>query len=338
MIPMKNLLVITLLLALLAACNPKKEDECVFKPDTDQNVSVTLEQFQDSLANVTSKDQLVALLTRQPFIREYIFRRQDYPPVDSIFINELFNRLTNPHIDTLLLETKRVFGDLSGLKSEFEEAFTNLKYYYPEFTPPKIQTVISGLDTDLLVTDSLIIVSLDYYLGPGAKYRPKMYDYLLRKYDPDDIVPSCMLIYGIGGQLNKTDLTDKTVLADMIAYGKSFYFAKHMLPCIPDSTLIWYTPAEINGSKQNQDLIWARFIQDRVLFSTGHMEKQHYLGERPATIEVGEKCPGRIGQWIGWQIVKSYMDAHPETTLPELMSLQDAQKLFKESRYKPQRK
>ena len=334
---MRNLLVITLLLAMLAGCNPEKEEECVFQPDTDQKVSIKFEQFQDSLANITSRDQLVALLTRQPIIRDYIFRRREYP-VDSVFINEQFKRLTNPSIDTLLQETKRVFGDLSGLKSEFEAAFTNLKYYYPDFTPPKIQTVISGLDTDLLVTDSLIIVSLDYYLGPGAKYRPKMYDYLLRKYDPDDIVPSCMLIYGIGGQINKTDLNDRTVLAEMVAYGKAFYFARHMLPCVPDSTLIWYTSSEIHGSKKNQDLIWARFIQDRVLFSTSHMEKQHYLGERPATIEVGEKCPGRIGQWIGWQIVKAYMDSHSETTLPQLMKMEDAQKLFKESNYKPQRK
>jgi hypothetical protein len=63
--------------------------------------------------------------------------------------------------------------------------------------------------------------------------------------------------------------------------------------------------------------------------------KQRYLGERPFTIEVGEKCPGRIAQWVGWQIVMSYMNNHPDVTLPELMLMMDADKLFKESRYKP---
>jgi isoleucyl-tRNA synthetase len=108
---------------------------------------------------------------------------------------------------------------MSSLEAEFEEAFANLKYYYPDFTPPKIQTVVSGLDTDLFVSDSLIVVSLDFYLGRGAKYRPKMYEYLLRRYDTNDIVPSCLLIYGISDRFNKTELADKTVLADMIAYG-----------------------------------------------------------------------------------------------------------------------
>jgi hypothetical protein len=66
--------------------------------------------------------------------------------------------------------------------------------------------------------------------------------------------------------------------------------------------------------------------------------KQKYLGERPKTIEVGEKCPGRIGQWVGWQIVNKYQETHSETALPELMQISDADKLFKESHYKPDKK
>lgn len=336
---MKSFGCVALIALLLATgCDSNKENECVVSPDTRSiNIDLSLEQFQDTLASLSSKDQLVDLFTREPLIRDYIFRRSEYPD-DSVFIRTIYNRLTNPYIDTLLAETKRVFGDLSGLSAQFEEAFKNIKHYYPDFTPPRIQTVISGLDTDMLVSDTLIIIGLDYYLGESGRFRPQVYDYQLRKYDPDDIVPSVMLIYGIDERSNKTDLKDKTVLADMIAYGKSFYFAKHMLPCVPDSVFIWYTPAEIQGSRDNQDLIWARLIESQVLYSTSHMVKKDYLGERPATIQVGEKCPGRIGQWVGWQIVRKYMETHPEVTLPQLMEMDNAQKLFKESKYKPERR
>src|SRR5688572_5866536 len=331
----RHLSVFIFSILLLASCNSEKEDACVFQPEVTDRPTLHFEMLQDTLMTISSKADLVNLLTRHPAIRDYIFRRAEYPD-DSVFINELFARLTNAHLDTLFLETKRVFGDGSELKSQFEEAFANLKYYYPDFTPPKIQTVISGLDTDLLVTDSLIIVSLDFFLGEGAKYRPKMYNYLLRKYDPNDIVPSCLLIYGIHNRYNKIQQKDQTVLADMITYGKAFYFAKHMLPCEPDSVFIWYTPDEISSSRKNEDLIWARFIESQVLFSTSKKVKQDYLGERPITIQVGEKCPGRIGQWVGWRIVNKYAESHPDITLPELMALDDAQKIFKESRYKPE--
>jgi gliding motility-associated lipoprotein GldB len=326
------------MVCILSGCRNSPEDECVAVPESSSiPVTFRIEQLEDTIANISTKEELVALLTSNPLLRDYIFRRSDYPD-DSVFINEIFKRLTNPGIDTLLHETKRIFGDLSSLRSEFETAFRNIKYHYPDYVPPKIQTVISGLDTDMFVSDSLIIVGLDFYLGKDGRFRPKMYDYLLRRYDPDDIVPSILLIYGIDIDRNKTDPNDKTVLADMITYGKSYYFAKRMLPCVPDSVLMSYTADEIQGSRKNQDLIWARFIESQVLYSTSHVVKKDYLGDRPFTIQVGEKCPGRIGQWMGWQIVEKYMETHPDVSLIQLMKTEDAQKLFKESRYKPERR
>ncbi|MFN3840057.1 MAG: gliding motility lipoprotein GldB [Cyclobacteriaceae bacterium] len=310
------------------------EEKCAFIPVPEKKAAIRFLSLSDSLPAITSKAELVDLLTRYPVLRDDFFHRSSYPN-DSVFINELFRRFTNPHLDTLLFEVRRVFGDEQNLKREFEQAYTNLLYYYPDAEIPRIITAISGLDTDMVVTDSLIIIGLDFYLGKGARYRPNMYEYLLRQYTPHNIVPSVMLLNGISDKFNATDPTDKTILADMMAYGKSFYFAKHMLPCVPDSIFIWYSSEEIKGANENQDLIWYRFIEDQVLYSTSHLVKQRYLGDRPKTIEVGDECPGRIAQWVGWEIVKSYMKSHPQITLQQLMQFADADKLFKESKYKP---
>lgn len=324
------------ILVCLYGCSGNDEEQCVFSPDTgDIRINMEIVPLQDSL-HFESKQAMVDFLGRHPALRDAFLHRREYPN-DSVFINELYQRFAHPAFDSLLQETERVFGDGAQLKEEFTKAFTNLKYYYPELPTPRIQTMVSGLDHDLFVSDTLIIVGLDYYLGPTGKYRPKMYDYLLRQYQPETIVPSIMLLYGIGPSINKTAPADKTALADMMAYGKSFYFAKHMMPCVPDSTLIWYTPDEVKGARENQDLIWARLIEDEVLYSTNNLMKQRYLGERPKTLEVGEKCPGRIAQWVGWQIVNSYMSAHPEVTLQQLMQTADAQAIFKASQYKPER-
>jgi hypothetical protein len=335
---MKKFFGFVILTVVLWGCGNEEEEKCAFIPDVSGiDAGISFKHLEDTLAGVRSKQELVSLFTREPLIRDYVFKRTAYRN-DSVFINTVFDRLNNPHIDTLLMETHRVFGDLSDLRAQFTGAFTNLKYYYPDFVPPKIQTVISGLDSDIYFSDSLIIISLDSYLGPGARFRPNVYEYQLVQYVKENIVPSCMLIYGISDRFNKTALQDKTVLADMIAYGKSFYFAKQMLPCVPDSVFIWYTPKEISGARRNQDLIWKRLIDDKVLYSTSHMIKQKYLTERPKTLEVGAECPGRIAQWIGWQIVNAYMDSNPETTFQQMMNQRSAEKLFKESKYKPKRK
>ena len=336
---MKRTAALAFLLATLclAGCNGDHTEKCAFVPDT-KNITIDLqwESLEDSLPSFTTKEQLTGFLTRHPSVRELFLGRAEYPS-DTAFINDRFRKFTNRHIDTLLMETHRVFGDASKLKQEFTQAFANLKYYYPDFQPPKIQTMITGFEKDVYVSDTLIIVGLDYYLGPDAKYKIlNLYDYMKRRYHPGFIVPSAMLLYGIDEKYNKINPDDRTMVAEMISYGKAYYFAKQMTPCTPDSVLIGYTSEEINGSHANESLIWSRLIEDQVLFSTSNQDKQKYIIERPKTLEVGERCPGRIGQWVGWRMVETYHENHSDKTLPQIMNLGDAQQLFKESGYKPQ--
>ncbi len=324
---------------LMVSCENEKEDRCAFVPETSTaKIDLTFESLEDSVLSIKSKTHLVRFLDNHKELRDLFLNRSAYPS-DSAFINGLYETFTNPHLDTLLMETHRVFGNGVVLKSEFEKAFANLRYYYPGFQVPKVQTVITGFagGSDLMVTDSLVIIGLDYFLGDGAKYRPHdMYQYMLRRYNKHFIVPSVVLLTGIDSRYNKINAGDKTALADMISYGKAYYFTKQMLPCTPDSVLIGYTQKEMKGSRENENLIWSRFVEDQVLFSTSHLIKQKYIAERPKTIEVGEECPGRIGTWVGWQIVKKYMETHHEVTLQQLMEVQNASQLFKESGYRPQ--
>jgi len=325
------------IVSLVISCSADDRENCAFVPDTSSIVlNMEFKSLEDSLPAITTKDQLVHFMAVHPDTRDFVFSRSAYPS-DSVFINRLYNRFTNPHIDTLLQETHRVFGNGDALRKEFQAAFTNMRYYYPDFPLPRIQTIITGLESDLFATDSVVYVSLDYFLGPGAKFRPNnMYEYMLRRYTRDFIVPSVMLLTGVDSRINKINPEDKTVLAEMIAYGKAYYFAKRMLPCAADSLLIGYSAREMEGSLKFENLIWSRLVQDEVLYSTSHLVKQKFLAERPKTIEVGEECPGRIAQWVGWRIVSAYMDTHADVTLPELMAITDSQGLFRASGYKPQ--
>jgi len=322
-------------LLLISGCKTKGV-ECAFQPETSAiKVDLDFNSLEDSVLAIRTKQQLVNFFSRHYVMRDVFFNRPGYPN-DSVFINELFQRFTNPSFDTLLLETKRVFNDGAELKKEFAAAFTNLKYYYPEIRLPRIETVITGLESDLFVSDTLIIVGLDYYLGAGAKYRPNMYEYMLRRYKKDFVVPSAMLLYGIDSRINIVDQKDKSVLADMVAYGKAYYFAKQMLPCVADSVFIGYSAEEIEGARENQNLIWKRMVQDEVFFNTTQQIKQKYISERPKTYEVGDQCPGRIGAWVGWQIVDAYSKRNPKVSMPEFMRTSDAQLILKGSKYRPE--
>jgi hypothetical protein len=50
-----------------------------------------------------------------------------------------------------------------------------------------------------------------------------------------------------------------------------------------------------------------------------------------------EGSPSRLGAWIGWQIVRAYMDKKPEGSMPELFRESEARRILVESGYKPEK-
>ncbi|MFM8347113.1 MAG: gliding motility lipoprotein GldB [Bacteroidota bacterium] len=330
-----RLLWFPIVIACVQSCTSTSDDGCVGAPEPVERVNVAFEWIPGEPGAVNSKADLISLFKNREVLRDLFFNRGAYPN-DSAFIRELHHRFTNPAFDTLTREVNRVFGDGSALKKQFEDAFSNLKFHYPDFKAPKVVATISGMETDLYLSDSLVIIGLDFYLGRGAKYRPDTYQYMMRRYQPESIVPSVILLTAISDSFNKIREEDKTTLGDMVAYGKAYNFTRFVIPCIPDSTLFGYSPEEAAGALANEGVIWKKLVGDQILFETSHLVKQRYIGERPNVVEISAKCPGRIGMWVGMRMVDQYMKQTGKT-LPETMAVADAQEIFKKSGYKPVR-
>jgi len=317
-------------LILLSACDGSKA-----LPEVDHiEVSVEIERLDQQLFELQDKQQIAAFLQKhQAFSNEFL--HVDQYPHDSLAVNYINGFLSNPGSQDLKSEIDQVFGDLSHLQQELEHAFKYLIYHYPDAKLPKVYTAVTGFaGNDLFVSDSVLIIGLDYYLGEGATYRPLEFPkYILQRYSPEYIVPSVLLL--MSARVNNTQGEDKTMLADMIYYGKAYYFTSQLLPAVPDSVLIGYSAQEFSDALENQDVIWAHFVDKQLLYETNHFVKKKYMDERPKTLEIGDKCPGRIGEWLGWQIVKQYAD-ETEVSLNELMQTSDAGQIFMRSKYKPQ--
>ena len=333
---MRKLLILFLSINIFFCCS--ENNTCNEHPVVENSkLVISFERLENDFLSIKTREELKIFIQRHPSVAKYFLRRADYPN-DSIMTQAIYQRLTNPYMDTLRQEVNKVFGDLSDIRQQFKQAFRFFQYYYPNFSPPKIKTIATGFDTDLYVSDSLIIIGLDFYLGKNAKFRPIHFpNYILKRYQKEYIVPSCILLYGISPRFNWSNLEDKTMLAEMIDYGKSFYFSKKMMPCTHDSLLIWYSGKELLDSKNNEDIIWAHFLDNELLYTSNKFAKQKYLRERPNTFDIGEKCPGRIGTWLGWQIVNQYMDRHPNTSLPELMKNNHSQEIFRKAKYRPKK-
>jgi hypothetical protein len=143
-----------------------------------------------------------------------------------------------------------------------------------------------------------------------------------------------MIVTAISSKFNRTDLKESSLLAEMIYYGKAYHFTKAILPCTPDTFIIGYSEKEVAASFANEELIWSHFVENELLFETNPFVIRKYTGEAPATDEISPDAPGRIGRWLGWNIVDDYRYKN-DVSLQELMAETNTDKIFRQSGYKP---
>ncbi len=312
---------------------------CIYFSDHAPDVShvkvkLSLKKLENELFACQSKNEIRDFLEEHAYLKKYYF--SELAGNDSLLTEALFNNVTNESLREFRkqLETELTSEEFN-LEKQLKGAFQRIKYYFPDFQEPKVKTIVTGfLGNDLYISDTLIIIGIDYFGGPNVAYRPNVYDYQLARYQKENIVPA--ILFYIADRYNTSNPQDKTLLNDMIGYGKSFEFVKYMAPYTPDSLIIGYSQETMNKCYYAQTDIWGYIVSNKLLYQTSEFQKQKYIGERPFTLEMGPEVPGGIGRWVGWRIVSRYMDKNSDMSLPELMRFANSQKLLEKSGYKGQ--
>jgi hypothetical protein len=292
--------------------------------------SVSIERLDKQLMSFSSKTKLQEFLINNPWYTRDLYRAF---PDDTAFVSHLYYIISHPGTKDFYNQIDSTFGDLANLQSGLEKAFANIKSHYPLFNAPKVYTTFTGLENDLFVSDSTIIIALEAFIGPNAMYRPDQPNYILSRYQEAYLVPAIVRL--LSHSYIKSS-GEGSMLNDMVYFGKSYEFTKVMLPETADSLIMSLPDSSLVSNWYAQDLIWAHFIDKKLLYEQNHKIKEKYLGERPKTPEIGSKCPGRIGQWLGWRIIAKFRTENPDATFEELMNMTDAQEILRKSKYRGQ--
>jgi uncharacterized protein YjaZ len=97
-------------------------------------------------------------------------------------------------------------------------------------------------------------------------------------------------------------------------------------------------PEQITWCQENESYIWRYFIEKELLYSTDSKLPNRFTNLAPFSkfyLEIDNESPGRVGQWIGWQIVRSFMQNN-KVSMQEMIKM-DAKELFEKSKYKPKK-
>lgn len=335
-------------IVLLSSCENDKG------PDV-SNINVDLQTLRfekDFFAMDTSllSASLDQVYKRYPiFFRDYTQQILGLPPTNDSEEQALtavrqFLRDYRPVYDSVM----KAFPDLEKEEKEIVRSLQHVKYYFPQYQlPAKLITFIGPMDAyfmgstggygDAITSDGLA-VGLQLHLGSNfSMYTSEMGlslfpAYVSRKFSREYIPVNC--IKNIIDDIFPDESSDKTLVEQMVEKGKRIYLAKQLMPGVADTLIIGYTKNQLDGCRKNEGMIWNYFVKNGLVFNNDPSLIKNYIGESPNTPEFGEGAPGNIGLFIGWAIVKSYMEKNDNLALVQLMQTAP-KKLFEESGYRP---
>lgn len=322
------------------ACSRKKE------PDL-SNIKLEIEierldQDMQQLTGANLANKCPELQTKYGwFYADYMEGMLSVGPVaDTAYYQNLRTVLGQQDYQALVAEVKAKFPDLKKQEAELTDAFKRVKYHFPKQKIPRLISFLSGFAVQTPIGNDYIGIGLDMFLGADSKFYPALVQsipqYISRRFTPENIRPRVIEAF-VREEIYPERDEDRSLLDKMVYNGKVLYLMQELMPDVADSTLIGYTNAQLNWCKDYESDIWAYYMEGNLLFETDYLKIQKYLTDAPFTPGLGEgnSSAPKLGVWTGWQIVKKYMEEHPETSLQQLLAMPDAQKILKDSKYKP---
>ena len=303
------------------------QDEFANESDVESiSVSISFDRFDLNFYDQPS-EVIPELKKKYPFLFPKQFS-------DSVWINRQKDSLQ------LLLqsEVNKTFKNIEPFERDVNHLFKHIKYLFPFAKIPRVITLTNNVDYQIktVYSDSLLLISLDTFLGSENHLYDGIPSYIRKELDPKYIT---VQIADKFGAFIIPPVEDRTFLARMIYEGKKLYLHDLLLPHVPLEDRIVYTKEEFNWALENEKYVWQYFIEKQVLYQTQLEWVQRFIEPAPFSkfyLQLDNETPGRIGSWLGWQIVNSYMTQFPETPLDELLKI-SSQKLFNLSKYKPNR-
>lgn len=321
----------------LTACDRSRQ----YFPKDLPPVQIDIVRFDSALLALRSE-------TVQQDVRQLY---QDYPAFMPVFVEDI---LGIPSSDTTYLcqqipaflsdtvygfaatneREQALFADIEDIRIPLEEAFRRIDYLYPGTVIPSIYLFISGFNSSILFVEDDIAVGADMYLGSDYEfYNRVVYDYqkfTMRK----ECIPADVVSAYLFRRFPYTGAQSR-LLDNMIYRGKIMYVLAQLFPTLTKAEVMGYTEEQWHWCEYYERDIWNLMMDKKDLFKTETLVLSSYLNDGPFTSEISQSAPSRLGTWVGWQIVDSYMEHNDTITLQSLIAEPDAEKILEYSHYRP---
>ncbi len=259
--------------------------------------------------------------------------------VENPMTASLLMRFTSaPEWRGLQEHVESVFPDLKPFEAELGRALKRYAVLFGKNELPELAAYNSGFNVGIYPSDDWLGVGLEWYAGSDHKYVKQLPPDLFPQYKRDKMQPEYLVPNALRGWVLYTfrDLADEeNLLAEMVFAGKAAYITAALLELTDAQRVLNYTEAQKDWCRKNEYDIWKSLVERDLIFIDDPMEINKMMNDGPFTPGMPPESPGGVGKWVGYRMVKQYVDKNPDLSLPALMAEKDYRKILKA--YKPGR-
>jgi hypothetical protein len=327
---LKKTIFIPLLTLILFSCASDPLDIDISSIEVEIEVKrMEQELFQPKSININETHQYLLEkygVLYQLFFESMLGEGSVHDPMASSYLEKFIG---NKDMQNFYLEIDAKFNDFSKYKSEFTDAFKHYKYYFPDSIIPEIVTFYSNFNANVLPLENTLAIGLDMYLGKENKIVKNIPSESLPQFIKDKMEQKYLVADGIKYWLlnHFFDESSEDFLAGIISSGKIMYLMDAILPTKSDAIKMGYTEEELIWCKTNEVNIWKILINEKLLYSKDKKKIAQFTTYGPFTKGLPEESPSMVGIWIGWQMVRDYVEDTGASVL-DLLAEKDYRKIL----------
>jgi len=249
---------------------------------------------------------------------------------------QILDFVTDSRSKDLLNDILEKYPNLERLESALGESFARYNRIFEREITPEIYTYISHLDYEnrVIFMDTFLIIALDMYLGSDNQHYNAIMLPMYKRLRLDEEFIAVDAMRAVAHyELENTPQQLRTLLDQMILHGKVAYFLEKTLPKTDIAVRFGYTPEQMAWTRKNEKTVWSYLMGEKLLYEQNTLKFRAFVMESP-TVQMFPGSPGRVGHYLGYQIVKQYMK-NTGQTIPELFAETDSQQILRLSNYRP---
>jgi hypothetical protein len=288
-----------------------------------------------SITELNYNEILGELESEFPQLVDYFISDVMYIPLSNDSIKRSNIILFNDNSDVIDFnkEINKSYPDVKEISDKLNPAFGRFLFHFPDAVIPEKTVFLNSYNTTAINSfDNNLVVGLEFYLLDKNSFINDVYEYQKARYDRKYMIADALEFWLSSSFWNSNEINN--FQDELIFKGKIMYLIHQFIPEEELDVVFRFSKEDLMWCTVSEHNIWNEIMELELMYSEDVEKYYSFFNSAPFTRGMPKESPGRIGNWVGYQIVDRYMN-NTDVSLQSLMSNNNSQEILLKSKYRP---